>query len=90
MDKLFQNKKNVPNPSNKDVQVINVEGGYYAAIVYSGRTTDKNFIKHKDILEKELIINNILILSQPIRATYNGPFTLPNLRRNEAMFKIEF
>ena len=84
------NKKNVPNPSNKDVQVINVEGGYYAAIVYSGRTTDKNFIKHKDILEKELIKNNILILSQPIRATYNGPFTLPNLRRNEAMFKIEF
>ena len=84
------NKKNAPNPSNKDVQVINVEGGHYAAIVYSGRTTDKNFIKHKDILEKELIKNNILILSQPIRATYNGPFTLPNLRRNEAMFKVDF
>ena len=84
------NKQNVPNPSSKDVKVINVEGGYYAAIVYSGRTTDKNFIKHKDLLEKELIKNNIIILSQPIRATYNGPFTLPNLRRNEAMFKIEF
>ncbi len=84
------NKQNVPNPSSKDVKVINVEGGYYAAIIYSGRTIDKNFIKHKNILEKELLKNDISIISPPIRATYNGPFTLPTLRRNEVMFKIIF
>ena len=58
---------------------------------YSGRASDRNFIKHKNILENELIKNNISILSSPIKATYdNSPFTLPLLRRNEAMFKIEY
>ena len=82
------NKDNTPNPSNSDVKILNIKGGYYATITYSGRASDKNFIKHKNILENELIKNNILILSSPIKATYNSPFTLPLLRRNEAMFEI--
>ena len=83
------NKENTPNPSSLDVKLLDVKGGYYAVIKYSGRASDSNFIKHKDILEEELKKNNILILSQPIKATYNGPFTLPMLRRNEAMFEID-
>ena len=47
-------------------------------------------LKHKDILLKELKINNILTLSPPIRATYDSPFTLPMNRRNEAMYKVEY
>ena len=82
-------KNNVPIPSRPDVEIVNIEGGCYAAIKYSGRITDKNFIKHKDILESELKKDDISILSPPIRATYNGPFTLPMLRRNEVMFEIK-
>jgi hypothetical protein len=84
------NKKNTPDPIDKDVKIINIEGAYYAVIIYSGRTTDKNFLKHKDILEKELIKDNISIIGLPIRATYNSPFTLPMNRRNESMFKINY
>jgi len=82
------NKDNVPNPTRSDVEIINIEGGYYAVIKYSGRASDKNFIKHKEILENELKKNNIPILGPAIKATYNGPFTLPMLRRNEAMFEV--
>ena len=82
-------KNNVPIPSRPDVEIVNIEGGYFAVIVYSGRSSDKNFIKHKDILENELKKDDISILGQPIKATYNGPFTLPMLRRNEVMFEIE-
>ena len=83
------NSENVPNPSREDVKIINVEGGYYAVLRYSGRASDRNFLKHKELLEKELRINNISIISSPIRATYDSPFTLPKNRRNEAMFKVE-
>ena len=38
------NKENVPDPTNTDIEVINVEGGYYAVIRYSGRASEKNFI----------------------------------------------
>jgi len=82
------NKENIPSPSNPDIKILNIKGGYYAVITYSGRASDKNFIKYKDILENELIKNNISILSTSIKATYNNPFTLPLLRRNEAMFEI--
>ena len=82
------NKDNIPNPSNSDVKILNIKGGYYAAITYSGRASNKNFIKHKNILENQLKKDDISILSQPIKATYDGPFTLPMSRRNEAMFKI--
>tara|TARA_B100000287_G_C20170223_1_gene597944 strand:+ start:87 stop:590 length:504 start_codon:yes stop_codon:yes gene_type:complete len=82
-------ENNVPSPTNSDVKVLNMKGGYFAAITYSGRASDKNFIKHKEILENQLKKDEISILSPPIRATYNSPFTLPMLRRNEVMFEIE-
>ena len=43
------NSQNVPNPSREDVRIINIEGGYYAVLKYSGRASYKNFLKHKDI-----------------------------------------
>ena len=83
------NENNVPNPNNLEVKVLNIKGGLYAAIVYSGRASDGNYNKHKNILEDQLKKDKISIISKPIRATYNSPFTLPMLRRNEVIFKIE-
>ena len=84
------NKDNIPNPLRPDVEIINIEGGYYAVVRYSGRASDKNFIKHKEILENELKKDNISIKSPAIKASYNSPFTLPMLRRNEAMFEVNW
>ena len=83
------NENNVPNPNNLEVKVLNIKGGLYAAIVYSGRASEGNYNKHKNILEDQLKKDKISIISKPIRATYNSPFTLPMLRRNEVIFKIE-
>ena len=85
---LKYNKDNAPKPSNSDIKILTIEGGYFAVIEYSGRSSDKNFLKNKDILEKLLKQDNITILSPPIRASYNSPFTLPMLKRNEVMYRI--
>ena len=83
------NKDNAPKPSNSGIKILTIEGGYYAVIEYSGSSSDKNFLKNKDTLEKLLKKDNITILSPPIRASYNSPFTLPMLKRNEVMYRID-
>ena len=84
------NQDSAPDPLGNEVKIVNIEGGYYAVTRYSGRASDKNYTKHKEILEEELIKNNISIISPSIRATYDSPFTLPMNRRNEVMFKINY
>ena len=83
-------KKNAPMPINKELTIITIEKGYYAVKKYSGRLSDKNFEKHRKILKDNLIKNNIKTLSNSIRSTYNGPLTLPFLRRNEVMFRVSW
>ena len=65
------NKDNAPKPSNSDIKILTIEGGYYAVIRYSGRSSDTNFLKNKGILEKQLKQDNIEIISPPIKASYN-------------------
>ena len=83
-------KKTAPVPTDPKVELITIEEGHYAVIKYSGRLTDKNFNKHKKILKENLIEDKIEIIGPAIKATYNGPFTLPILRRNEAIFHVDW
>ncbi len=84
------NKDTTPIPSNPDLEVTTIPKGYFAVLKFSGRSSDKNFEKHNKILKKKLIEDNISIKGSVIRATYNSPFTLPPLRRNESMFSIDW
>ena len=83
-------KDNTPIPNNPDIKISTIKEGYFAVIQYSGRASDKNFFKHRDILNQKLIEDDININGPAIRATYNGPFTLPMMRRNEVMFKVSW
>ena len=78
-----------PVPLNNSVEV-RIKAGYFAVIRYSGFASDKNFLKHASILKKNLKKEKIEFDEPPIKATYNGPFTLPNLRRNEAMYLVNW
>ena len=79
-----------PKPTNSRVNLVVLEGDIYAVVRYSGRVTKKNFQKHYQQLKEFLIEDNINFIEPPIRATFNGPFTIPILRRNEIMMKIKY
>ena len=79
-----------PKPTNRKVSLVVLEGDIYAVIKYSGRATDKNFQKHYKELKEYLITDNINFVEPAIKATFDGPFTLPILRRNEVMMKINY
>ena len=84
------NKDSTPIPNNPDLEVTTVPEGYFAVLKFSGRSSDKNFEKHNKILKQKLLEDNISINGFAIRATYNSPFTIPLLRRNESMFSIDW
>ena len=89
LPRKFQ-KNEIPLPSDKSLKISTIEPGYFAVIRYSGFASDKNFHKHREILKKKLNLDNIRVIGAAIKATYDGPFTLPNLRRNEAIFLVDW
>ena len=71
-------------------QIIDLPDEYFAVISYSGFASDSNFEKHHKELKAALDKDGMVITGPPIKATYNSPFTPPFLRRNEAMYPLEW
>ena len=69
------NKETTPIPNNPNLEVTIIPEGYFAVLQFSGRSSDKNFEKHHQILKQKLLDDNISIKGSAIRATYNSPFT---------------
>ena len=82
--------QNAPLPESDRVEVVTIKGGFYAVLKYSGRSTVQNYKKHVALLRNVLGSDGIFIKSDPIMATYNGPFTPFFLRRNEAMYRVDW
>jgi len=83
-------KQNAPEPNDERVRIIDLPAEYFAVISYSGFASDGNFEEHYTKLKSALDKDGIVIKGPPIKATYNSPFTLPFLRRNEAMYPLEW
>mgnify|MGYP001304598912 FL=1 len=83
-------KQNAPEPNDERVRIIDLPAEYFAVISYSGFASDGNFEEHYTELKAALDKDGMVIKGPPIKATYNSPFTLPFLRRNEAMYSLEW
>ena len=83
-------KQNAPEPNDERVRIIDLPAEYFAVILYSGFASDGNFEEHYMELKAALDKDGMVIKGPPIKATYNSPFTLPFLRRNEAMYPLEW
>ena len=81
--------KTLPQPKNKQIEIISIPRKRYVVIRFSGLPTEYALRKHEKILIDFVIKEKINAKGTPILAFYNPPWTLPFLRRNEIMFGIE-
>ena len=82
--------KNAPKPTDTRVRIIDLPEQYFGVISYSGFASESNFEKHHEKLRKVLLSDGLVITGPPVKATYNSPFTPPFLRRNEAMYPLQW
>jgi hypothetical protein len=79
----------LPKPQDDKIKFRELKNKKFVAIKFSGFRSEKNFTKNQDKLIAKIKEENIdADLKNPIRATYNGPFTLPFLRRIEILFEV--
>ena len=78
-----------PKPTNAELVVTEVKDYKVAAIQFSGTLSRGNVAKHAELLQAWLSANGYTAKSAPIEAGYNGPLTLPMLRRNEVLIEID-
>ena len=83
-------KQNAPEQNDERVRIFDLPTEYFAVISYSGFASDGNFEEHYTELKAALDKDGMVIKGPPIKATYNSHFTLPFLRRNEAMYPLEW
>ena len=77
-----------PKPTNPEVYVSELKDYKVASIEFSGTLSDSNVEKHSNTLVKWINKNGYNAISEPIKAGYNGPLTLPMWRRNEVLIEI--
>ncbi len=78
----------LPRPVDQRVSILEMPARTMAVRRYSGRTTEKNFVKNLDTLNAALQRDQVRSVGEPQSAVYNGPFTLPFFRRNEVLVEI--
>ena len=78
----------LPVPNDERIRIREVPERTMAVRRYSGRWTEEKYQQNETALREALSAQGIQIISEPILARYNSPFSLPVLRRNEVMFEI--
>lgn len=79
----------LPKPINPAVKIVSIPMEYQVAIRFSGTPTTRLISAKTNELLDYIHQNHLQPVGNPLYAFYNPPWTLPFLRRNEVMFKIE-
>ncbi len=82
-------RASLPKPKDDQIRFLEIPSYRAAVIRFSGFNTDDNLSRHLQKLTAWLEKNNIHPRGLPVYAFYNPPWTLPFLRRNEIIIKIQ-
>jgi len=78
----------LPVPDDSSITLRQVPAHRVVAVRYSGSWSEKNYVDHKERLEKWIRENGFEISGEPVWARYNSPFTPWFLRRNEILMPV--
>ena len=78
----------LPAPVDERIRIREMPERTMAVRKYSGRWTEANYQRNETALREALAAQGIRVISGPVLARYNSPFSLPMLRRNEVMFEV--
>jgi hypothetical protein len=77
----------LPNPSSKNVRIVEETPKTLAVITYGGYSSDKKILKHQKKLMEVLVKNNIKTKGAFIYMGYNAPWDFIN-RKNEVAIEV--
>ncbi|KAK9832958.1 hypothetical protein WJX74_002802 [Apatococcus lobatus] len=87
--KYGQSLEALPNPSDGRVRRRLQEGGLVAATTFSGLPLDFEVTEAERKLRGALLLDGVQASSGYKLARYNDPFTLPFVRRNEVLIRLD-
>jgi len=80
----------LPVPDDERVKLSTIESRFVAALTFSGFWSEaKNDLKGKELEEWLTNYKEYEMISKPMFAGYNPPWTLPFLRRNEILIELK-
>lgn len=78
----------LPAPNDPRVTIVSEPAKRYAAIRFSGWSSDANLAEHRGKLQAWVAAQNLKPAAAPVAAFYNPPWSLPFLRRNEFLIEL--
>lgn len=79
----------LPQPSDPRVALRQVPARRVAALRYSGRWSEKGYLRHKAELESWVAQRGLRTVGDVVWARYNPPFAPWFVRRNEILVKVQ-
>ena len=77
-----------PKPNNPKVQLRLEPARLVAVQRYSGMWTQANYDEQLALLRAAALREGLKLEGEPVLARFNGPFTLPFMRRNEIWLRV--
>jgi hypothetical protein len=79
----------LPKPVDERIELRQKPSRVVAVRKFSGRWSEQNFSKHRDVLLENLDALGVTAIGEPELARYNSPFTPWFLRRNEIIVPVD-
>jgi hypothetical protein len=78
----------LPEPTDPKVKLREMPGQTFAVLTYSGSWSQSLYEENLRLLKKSAVDAGLILEGEPIFSRYNGPISLPFMRRNEIWIRV--